>query len=93
MLDHITQSLILCPGLNYTLTAHVGSTTQVNPGPSFKIYLDNQVLVPKQPPCSSYLYKCDPSWDGSFYREVTAVVKGPPSGKANFIIEVSSDTQ
>lgn len=49
--------------------------------------------MPKQPPCSSYLYKCDPSWDGSFYREVTAVVKGPPSGKANFIIEVSSDTQ
>ncbi|KAL8707618.1 MAG: hypothetical protein Q9220_007405 [cf. Caloplaca sp. 1 TL-2023] len=90
MLDHVSQAVTMCPGKTYTLSAHVGVTsTDSTDYPSFKILLDNQVLVPKQPPCTQTLY-CAPSWDGSFYREVTAVVTAPASGKANFIIEVSA---
>lgn len=94
MLDHISQSLTLCPGKNYTLLAHVGTIDAFGyhtDYPSFKIYLDNQVLVHKQPPCGPGLYQCEPRTEGfSDYRAVTAIVTGPASGKGTLIIEVSA---
>ena len=94
MRDQIKSELLtLCPGRNYTLVVHVGITVDKSSTtyPSFKVFLDDQVLLHSQSPCGSGQSLCQPHGDDrAKYREVTALVTGPANGKGTLIIEVSA---
>lgn len=96
------QTLSLCPGYNYAFSAYIGYAYLDDPSipPVFNsnvtVYLNDQVIVPTQPACTSRAQcnKPTPKKPEGFeagFRQLTASVTAPPAGSATLKIVISRD--